>query len=63
MTLVVAEGRLQSAYIVPGLCRLSSDMVKLVFKMLELSLKTPKLPCPAFSLRGLGWNLAQEAPR
>ena len=33
----------------------SSDMVKLVFKMLELVLKTPKLPCPAFSLQGLGW--------
>ena len=29
--------------------------LKLVFKMLKLVFKTPKLPCPAFSLQGLGW--------
>ena len=30
-------------------------MLKLVFKMLKLVLKTPKLLSPAFSLQGLGW--------
>ena len=29
--------------------------LKLVFKMLKLVFKTPTLPCPAFSLQGLGW--------
>ena len=28
---------------------------KLVFKRLKLVFKTAKLPCPAFSLQGLGW--------
>ena len=30
-------------------------IVKLVFKRLKLVFKTAKLPCPAFSLQGLGW--------
>jgi len=33
----------------------SKNELKLVFKMLKLVFKTPKLPCPAFSLQGLGW--------
>lgn len=33
----------------------SKHELKLVFKMLKLVFKTPKLPCPAFSLQGLGW--------
>ena len=34
----------------------------LVFKKLKLVFKTPKLPCPAFSLQGLGWIPHKKKP-
>ena len=41
---------------------LDFKMLKLVFKMLKLVFKTPKLPCPAFSLQGLGWIPHKKKP-
>ena len=40
----------------------SKNELKLVFKMLKLVFKTPKLPCPAFSLQGLGWIPHKKKP-
>lgn len=36
--------------------------LKLIFKMLKLVFKRPKLPCPAFSLRGMGWIPHKKKP-
>ena len=40
----------------------SKNELKLVFKMVKLVFKTPKLPCPAFSLQGLGWIPHKKKP-